>query len=273
MSRGGDVGGASEKWYLRRPCRRIEGSRVVGCRYRRKFTGCRAASRTSTYVEAPDGLLAIDSGVAADWSLLVRTLSTMGRRPSDLKAILLTHAHSDHTGFSERARSEAHVPVWTHRDDVAVAKGAPPAKQEAPSGPYLRHLEAWRTLFGLMLHGGLRIVPILEVSAFEDGQTLDLPGRPTVIHLPGHTAGMSGLHFAGQETVFTGDALVTRNPLTGRRGPQVMPAALNVDSRQALASLSKLEGLPAKNVLPGHGEPWTEGVGEAVRRARSAGRS
>lgn len=224
-------------------------------------------------VEAPDGLLAIDSGVAADWSLLVRTLSTMGRRPSDLKAILLTHAHSDHTGFSERARSEAHVPVWTHRDDVAVAKGAPPAKQEAPSGPYLRHLEAWRTLFGLMLHGGLRIVPILEVSAFEDGQTLDLPGRPTVIHLPGHTAGMSGLHFAGQETVFTGDALVTRNPLTGSRGPQVMPAALNVDSRQALASLSKLEGLPAKNVLPGHGEPWTEGVGEAVRRARSAGRS
>jgi glyoxylase-like metal-dependent hydrolase (beta-lactamase superfamily II) len=224
-------------------------------------------------VESPGGLVAVDSGVAGDWPLLVRTLATTGRGPSDLKAILLTHAHADHTGFSERARSEAHVAVWTHRDDVAVAQGAPPAKQEAGAGPYLRHLEAWRTLFGLLLHGGMRIVPILEVSAFEDGQTLEVPGRPTVIHLPGHTAGMSALHFASHQTVFTGDALVTRNPLTGRRGPQVMPAALNVDSGQALASLSKLESLPAKDVLPGHGEPWTEGVGEAVRRARSAGRS
>jgi glyoxylase-like metal-dependent hydrolase (beta-lactamase superfamily II) len=224
-------------------------------------------------VEAPEGLVLVDAGVSADWPLFVRTVTSLGRSPTDLKAVLLTHAHSDHTGFAEHARTQTHAPVWVHRDDVAAAKGGPLARHEAGLGGYLRHAEAWRTLFGLLLHGGVSIVPILEVSAFADGQVLDLPGRPTVVHLPGHTAGSAAILFEQQNLVFTGDALVTRNPLTGRRGPQIMPRGLNVDSRRALESLGKLEGLSASRVLSGHGEPWTEGVGEAVRRARSAGLS
>jgi glyoxylase-like metal-dependent hydrolase (beta-lactamase superfamily II) len=34
-----------------------------------------------------------------------------------LEAVLLTHAHSDHTGFAERARAESGARVWTHRAD------------------------------------------------------------------------------------------------------------------------------------------------------------
>ena len=40
---------------------------------------------------------------------------------------------------------------------------------------------------------------------------------------------------------------------------------------QALRSLDVLDGLPADVVLPGHGEPWTEGAAEAARLARLAG--
>jgi glyoxylase-like metal-dependent hydrolase (beta-lactamase superfamily II) len=52
-----------------------------------------------------------------------------------------------------------------------------------------------------------------------------------------------------------------------------MPSGLNIDSDQALNSLSALEGIEADVLLPGHGEPWTDGVPEALRRARAAGRS
>ena len=55
--------------------------------------------------------------------------------------------------------------------------------------------------------------------------------------------------------LLTGDALVTRNPLTGRIGPQVMPAAFNTDSTVALESLASLERATASTVLPGHGIP------------------
>ena len=58
---------------------------------------------------------------------------------------------------------------------------------------------------------------------------------------------------------------------TGRPGPQIGPRAFNASSAQALASLDALEGVEANVVLFGHGEPWTQGVGQAVTAARATG--
>lgn len=218
-------------------------------------------------------LTLVDAGVPRDWGQFLTALRSMGRAISDLDAILLTHAHSDHTGFAERARSTGPVRVWVHASDVEVAKGGTPAPNEGKAGPYLKHLEAWRTLFGLLFTGGTKVVPILETSAFLDGATLPVPGQPVVVHLPGHTAGSCALFFEEGAALCTGDSLVMRNPLTGRRGPQVMPRALNQSSWKALESLSKIESLAASVVLPGHGEPWTDGVASAVRVARDQGPS
>jgi len=184
---------------------------------------------------------------------------------------VLTHAHADHTGFAERARSNSSTRIWVHGNDVRTAKGSEADPNEGPLGGYLRHAEAWRTLFGLLLHGGTRVIPILDVSAFSDGETLAIPGHPMVVHIPGHTDGMSALYAADRSALFTGDGLVTRNPLTGRLGPQIMPRGLNRRSSQALESLGKLERIPAKLVLPGHGEPWSDGAESAVAAARKSG--
>ncbi len=48
---------------------------------------------------------------------------------------------------------------------------------------------------------------------------------------------------------------------------------LNTDTAQALASLDALRGIDADLLLPGHGDPWTQGVAEAVRKAKAAGPS
>ena len=117
------------------------------------------------------------------------------------------------------------------------------------------------------------MIPVAEVSAFGDGEQIDVPGRPRAVHAPGHTPGSSALLFESQGTLVTGDVLATENALTGRIGPQIMPSGLNEDTDQAMASLDALLGIEADLLLPGHGDPWTEGVPEAVRRARAAGRS
>ncbi len=52
-----------------------------------------------------------------------------------------------------------------------------------------------------------------------------------------------------------------------------MPSGLNMDTAQALASLDVLHGIDADLLLPGHGDPWTQGVAEAVQKARAAGPS
>jgi glyoxylase-like metal-dependent hydrolase (beta-lactamase superfamily II) len=209
-------------------------------------------------------------GAGGDWDVLQSGLSAIGRTPADLEAVLVTHAHSDHTGFAERARTGG-ATVWIHQADAAAAGGAKPPKNEAGVGRYLFRAEFYRTLVHLVRHGGARIVPILQLSTFGDGERVDVPGSPRVLHVPGHTPGMSAVFLEDRRVLLTGDAIVTRNPLTGRRGPQIMPSGLNRDSAQALRSLDALSGTGADLILPGHGDPWQGEVSDAVRMAREQG--
>jgi glyoxylase-like metal-dependent hydrolase (beta-lactamase superfamily II) len=111
-------------------------------------------------------------------------------------------------------------------------------------------------------HGLLRVPPIHEVSTFGDGATLDVPGSPRVTLVPGHTAGSAVLLFVGHDALFVGDAMVTYSVTNGTNGPRICP--FNADRAQALASLSRLQGIEASFVLPGHGRPWTGGVAAAL---------
>jgi len=224
-------------------------------------------------VEEGGRAVLVDAGAPKDWTLLVSTLAERGLPLDALDAVLLTHAHPDHTGFAERARAEAGAVVWVHAADADVAKGAEQPKNEAGVSRYLLRPATYRTAFSLMRRGGGKLVPIADVSSFADGETVDVPGRPRVVHTPGHTDGHSSLLFEDRGALLCGDALVTRNPLTGRAGPQIMPAGLNRDSGQALRSLDRLEGLGDTVLLPGHGDPFTGGAANAVALARAAGRS
>ena len=224
-------------------------------------------------VEDGGKVVLVDAGTPGDWGLLARQLGELGRSPDDVEAVLLTHAHADHVGFGERARTEAGATVWVHAEDEAVAKGAKPPKNDGSLTRYLLRAEFYRTVFSLVRRGGAKIVPIVELSTFEDGEVLDIPGRPRVVHVPGHTPGTTAIWLEERQTLLTGDALVTRNPLTGRVGPQIMPSGFNRDTERAMRSLDALKELPARVILPGHGEPWVRGTAEAVKAAREAGPS
>jgi hypothetical protein len=67
---------------------------------------------------------------------------------------------------------------------------------------------------------------------------------------------------------FVGDELCTRNPLTGRRGPGLMPKQLDVSVAQCADSLALLEPLQATMILPGYGDPWAGSPTQAVAHAR-----
>ncbi len=64
-------------------------------------------------------------------------------------------------------------------------------------------------------------------------------------------------------------AFVTRNVITGRRGPH-FSTAFNADHRLAVTSLAHLDGLAARHVLPGHGDAWSGGLAEALRLVRAS---
>lgn len=211
------------------------------------------------------GVTVIDTGVSGIWKELEPELTAMGKVLSDIRGVLLTHGDSDHVGFAERLRSEHGAPVYVHGADAARARG----EEKKPNvglgswkvGPLARFM--W---YG-MLRGGFSTKPIREVRTVADGETLELPGRPRVIHLPGHSPGSVAYDVPAVGAVFVGDALTTGHVLTGAIGPQ--PAPFTQDPAQADASLDKIAALDARWVLPGHGPPWDGGAAEAVRRVRA----
>lgn len=228
------------------------------------------ASGANVYViDGEDGLTVVDAGFPGHWGPFSTWLHRSGRSPHDVVAVLLTHHHADHIGFADRTQ-ERGAALHIHADDADTVRlpgpGAVPPR-------FMRN--AWRphviVLIADWIRRGLTRTPMLDDLRFcADGERLDIPGRPRVVHVPGHTPGSAAYVFEDHGVVCTGDALITRDPVTGRPGVGISPTGLNADDAQALASLDRLEGLDGI-LLPGHGDPYRHGVAGALHAARAIG--
>lgn len=207
----------------------------------------------------------VDGAFPRYFKRLVRFLDELGVGLDAIEAQLLTHHHPDHRGMTERVRHEAEAPVWIHEvDEPHLSQVQPP-----PKVPIWRP-GIFKMLSHYFVHGISRTPPVLEVSTFEDGRAIDVPGRPRVRLVPGHTEG-SCVFELGNGTVITGDALITVDLYTWDVRPSIPPDPFNDDSAQALDSLRFLEGLETDTLLPGHGPVWTGPMRDAVASARAIG--
>lgn len=227
---------------------------------------------TNWYIVEDGGALTIvDAGVPTSWASLHDALAALGKQKDDVRALVLTHAHFDHIGFAERARQELGVSVYVHENDVPLTRHPLQYSHErARSYYFATQLRALPIVAALVRNRAFWPPPIREVRRYSDGQ-LDVPGTPRVLFTPGHTLGHCALHFPGRDAVIAGDAFVTLDPYTGRTGPRMVARAATADSARNHQTLECIADSQASTVLTGHGAPWTDGAGEAVRVARLAG--
>ena len=218
-------------------------------------------------LEEAGRLTLVDAGFPGHFGVFEDGLRRLGRQMKDVEAVVLTHAHADHMGFAERVARAAGAPVFIHAADVAASRRAWQLPWFALLG------NAWRPFTGSMLgraiaNGVFRYAPVSNARAVRDGEVLQVPGRPQVIHTPGHTPGEIALFLPERRVLISGDTLVTRDLFSGATGaPRLTPPSLNGDYREAQRSLGRLRELGRVTILPGHGSPWAGEMGEAIEGA------
>ncbi len=225
-------------------------------------------------IEEGGELTLVDTGWPRSWSRIEGAISDLGRSPGDVRAVVLTHGHPDHLGAAERARRECVAPVMAYRDEVPRVRGEASGSSPFTLVPGLLPL-LWRpATLGFVLRatgeGFMTPTWVKKVEPFDADGELDVPGRPRVLRTPGHTQGHVSFLLANAGVLISGDALLTLDPLTRKEGPLLPPDVLNTDPSQVRASLDTLEQADAGTLLPGHGDPWTGSMADAVARAREA---
>jgi len=185
-------------------------------------------------VVVDDGVVLVDTGLPGRSARIEQALGEARKAIGDVRSILLTHWHADHTGNAAELQRRSGARTVAHEIDAAVITGAEPLRLNAVQRLSTR------------LTGKLEPVPVDEVLR-EDGP-FSVPGF-TAIHTPGHTAGhVSFLLDRGRGVLFTGDAAAG-----GRRGVRPTPGAMTTDAAAARSSVARLAEARFDVAVFGHG--------------------
>jgi glyoxylase-like metal-dependent hydrolase (beta-lactamase superfamily II) len=193
-----------------------------------------------------DAVTLIDTGTARDVGRIVGQIEQQGHSASEIRSIILTHAHSDHTGGVKELVRRSGAQVLAHREEVPYLQRAKPL----PSGSVLGRVINW---FDDRMSGG--VGPINVATPLDDGTALNILGGLRVIHTPGHTPGSICLYQEEAQMLFCGDLLFNGNPFTHRGGLRYAPRSFSADARAAEHSARQLSSLMVRVLCVGHGEP------------------
>jgi glyoxylase-like metal-dependent hydrolase (beta-lactamase superfamily II) len=192
-------------------------------------------------------------------------LQTAGLRLEQLRAIVLTHHHPDHVGFSGELYEKTGAAVYMHPIDAEaiqiIWQGTMPQRYGRVSRFLLQHGLPQSELWYNQVEPGtmrklINVPPHDAITPVEDGDYLDLScERYRVIWTPGHADGQICLYRERDGVFLSADHVLPRiTPNIGLYSPYDRPNPL----QDYIDSLRKVAPLPATIVLPGHGEPFPD---------------
>ena len=215
--------------------------------------GQKKGGRVHAYLFEQQGeLTLVDTLWDAEPNQLLDFIRAIGRSPSDLKHIALTHAHRSHLGGLAKLKRLSGAQVYAHEWEADIIEGDRLA-QPVSLRPR-RPLSTYHFRLGLAL-GHPRHPPCPVDRGLAEG---DQVGPLRVLYIPGHTPGHLAFYWEERGVLAVGDAVATW-PRIDAGWP-----GFNLNEGQYRASLRRLAEIEADVIAVGHGEPLRERAAERV---------
>jgi glyoxylase-like metal-dependent hydrolase (beta-lactamase superfamily II) len=198
-------------------------------------------------------LTLVDTLFEDDARGVLDAIRALGRSPSDLARIVLTHAHRSHLGGLAALKRATGAKILAHEWEADIISGDRRAQPVT-----VRPMQSLRLMpFQLGLRFGRpKHVPCPVDEALDED---DEVGPLQVLHAPGHTPGHLAFFWPERSVLLAGDAIATWPELC----PGWKPFTLN--AKQQADSLSRMAALAPRVVGVGHGDAITENAAELVR--------
>jgi glyoxylase-like metal-dependent hydrolase (beta-lactamase superfamily II) len=212
-----------------------------------QFTSCylRVAGEECAFIEAHTALAL---------PRLMDALKQRGKRPEDVRWVIVTHAHLDHAAGASALLTAC--PKATLVAHPRAAKNLIDPQRLVQSATSVYGEERFRALYGK-----IDPIPKERVLVLEDGQSVELGGARLTAHF---TAGHANHHFVVDdpaiETVFTGDTFGLVYPALQKHGRFAIPSTspTQFDAAEAKKSIDKVLSLGERFVCPTHFDAWDD---------------
>ena len=223
--------------------------------------GQKQGGRVHAFLAEADGELAlVDSLWDTDGRGVLEAIHRLGRRPSDLRRIAITHGHRSHLGGAAALKRASRASIHAHAAEADILAG----KRRAPRARLtLSPLRLIPFRVGLAL-GIPKHAPFPVDESLADG---DAFGPFEVVHAPGHSPGHLAFWWPERRVLIAGDAIATWPSVdAGWPGFQLDPPA----HERSLRQMAALEPLV---VGVGHGEPLARNTPDTIHRLAGRARN
>ena len=206
-------------------------------------------------LEGQGGLTLVDTGVPGSAEKILGAVRSLGKHPADVKHILVTHLHGDHTGSLAALKQVTGAPAYMHPIDAALVREGRASRPAQPA-PGL-----FNKLISTMVarRGPMPIEPAKIEHELHDNQELDFVEGLRVLHAPGHATG---------QVVFLwpkhGGVLIAADTCMNMMGLGLPPIFEDLDD--GMKTLKKLATLNFEVAVFGHGKPLTSNAAKKFRQ-------
>jgi hydroxyacylglutathione hydrolase len=195
-------------------------------------------------VRGASGAVLVDSGSPGDWDALNDALTAEGLGPTDLRLVILTHAHADHAGLAAQLQ-QAGVPIAMGRGDAEMAA-------RGTDGELLP-----TSILGDLLRPFVDFPYTPFTADVLVDTSVDLAAYGVrgarIESLPGHTAG-SLIVWIGLEEAIVGDEML--GGIGGELGAGIAGEHFyQADAHQNHCNVQRLLDLGVQRFYVGHGGP------------------